>query len=181
MYNDEFVQTLPGHDPVDFLESVWARSEGRDVVTRASTSDIQSYLPCDLCTKVDIASMAHGLEVRQPMLDHRFVELAASMPVEHKFRGRRGKLILQDAFGDRIPSSIFTRPKMGFGIPIGQWFREDFKPLVHDTMLASDARINAYFRPEAIADLVRSHETGEQNHGYRLWNLLVLETWLRQL
>ncbi|MEP6171046.1 MAG: asparagine synthase-related protein, partial [Rhodopirellula bahusiensis] len=181
MYNDDFVQTLPGHDPVDFLESVWARSEGRDVVTRASTSDIVSYLPCDLCTKVDIASMAHGLEVRQPMLDHRFVELAASMPVEHKFRGRRGKLILQDAFGDRIPSSIFTRPKMGFGIPIGQWFREDFKPLVHDTMLAPDARINAYFRPDAIADLVRSHETGEQNHGYRLWNLLVLETWLRQL
>ncbi|GAB5513371.1 asparagine synthase (glutamine-hydrolyzing) [Rhodopirellula baltica] len=181
MYNDEFVQALPGHDPVDFLESVWARSEGRDVVTRASTSDILSYLPCDLCAKVDIASMAHGLEVRQPMLDYRFVELAASMPVEHKFRGRRGKLILQDAFGDRIPSSIFTRPKMGFGIPIGQWFREDFKPLVHDTMLASDARINAYFRPEAIADLVRSHETGEQNHGYRLWNLLVLETWLRQL
>ncbi|MCC9644775.1 asparagine synthase (glutamine-hydrolyzing) [Rhodopirellula sp. JC740] len=181
MYSDDFVRSLPGHDPVDFLESVWARSEGRDVVTRASTSDILSYLPCDLCTKVDIASMAHGLEVRQPMLDHRVVELAASLPVDVKFRGRRGKLILQDAFGDRIPASIFTRPKMGFGIPIGQWFREDFKPLVHDTMLANDARIRNYFRPDAIADLVRSHESGEQNHGYRLWNLLVLETWLRQL
>lgn len=180
MYNDDFIATLPGHDPVEFLESVWAKSEGRDIVTRASTSDILSYLPCDLNTKVDIASMAHGLEVRQPMLDHRVVEFAATLPVEHKFRGRRGKLILQKAFGDRIPASIFTRPKMGFGIPIGQWFRDEFKPLVHDTMLADDARLNTYFRPEAIADIVRSHETGEQNQGYRLWNLLVLETWLRQ-
>lgn len=180
LYTDDFVAELPGNDPVEFLETVWARSESRDLVTRASTSDVLSYLPCDLMTKVDIASMAHGLEVRQPMLDHRVVEFAASLPVEHKFRGRRGKLLLQDAFGDRIPENIFTRKKMGFGIPIGKWFREDFRPLVHETMLAPDAKIQRFFRPEAIADLVRSHESGEQNHGYRLWNLLVLETWLRQ-
>lgn len=180
LYTDDFVAQLPGEDPVAFLESVWSRSEGRDIVTRASTSDVLSYLPCDLMTKVDIASMAHGLEVRQPFLDHRVVEFAASLPVRLKFRGRRGKLILRDAFGDRIPRDIFTRAKMGFGIPISQWFRGEFRPLVHDTMLASDARIHRFFRPDAIANLVQSHESGEQNHGYRLWNLLVLETWLRQ-
>ncbi|MEM6779552.1 MAG: asparagine synthase (glutamine-hydrolyzing) [Planctomycetota bacterium] len=180
LYTDEFVSRLPGNDPIAFLESVWSRSEGRDVVTRASTADLLSYLPCDLMTKVDIASMAHGLEVRQPMLDHRVVEFAARMPVHHKFRGRRGKLVLQDTFGDRIPSEIFTRPKMGFGIPIGSWFRNEFKPLVHDTLLASDARSRQFFRPDAVASLVQSHESGEQNHGYRLWNLLVLEVWLRQ-
>jgi len=180
LYTDEFVAELPGEDPVAFLESVWARSEGRDVVTRASTSDVLSYLPCDLMTKVDIASMAHGLEVRQPMLDYRVVEFAATLPVELKFRGRRGKLLLQDAFADRIPKEIFTRPKMGFGIPIGKWFREEFRPLVHETMLADDAKIGRFFRREAVADLVGAHESGQQNHGYRLWNLLVLETWLRQ-
>jgi asparagine synthase (glutamine-hydrolysing) len=124
--------------------------------------------------------MAHGLEVRQPMLDHRLVELAASLPVSLKFRGNRGKLILQDAFGSKLPKGIFTRPKMGFGIPIAAWFRNELKPLVHDTLLAPDARIANYFRSDVVAELCRAHETNEQNHGYRLWNLLILEKWLRR-
>ena len=180
IYTDSFLEALPGDDPFDFLDSAWTRSAGRDLVTRASTADILSYLPCDLCTKVDIASMAHGLEVRQPLLDHRIVEFAASLPVDLKFRGKRGKLILQDTFGSMIPKSIFTRKKMGFGIPIANWFRDELKPMVHDTLLAKDARISPYFRKESIAELVRAHETNEQNHGYRLWNLLILEKWLRE-
>ena len=179
LYTDDFMQQLPGDDPFEFLESVWSRSAGRDVVTRASTSDILSYLPCDLCTKVDIASMAHGLEVRQPLLDHRLVEFAASLPVELKFRGRRGKLLLQDTFSNLIPNNIFTRKKMGFGMPIGAWFRGELKSMVHDTLLADDAKISPFMRRESIAQLVRSHEQSEQNHGYRLWNLLILEKWLR--
>ncbi|QDV88569.1 asparagine synthase (glutamine-hydrolyzing) [Stieleria sp.] len=180
LYTDEFVQRLPGEDPFEFLGAIWDRSEGRDVVTRASITDMLSYLPCDLCTKVDIASMAHSLEVRQPMLDHRVVEFAASLPVHLKFRGRRGKLLLQDAFGSMIPKSIFTRKKMGFGIPIGAWFRKELKPMVHDTLLADDARIAPYFRREVVERLVGQHERMENNHGYRLWNLLILEKWLRQ-
>ena len=180
LYRDDFFAELPDEDPVAFLESAWERSSGRDLVTRASTADVLSYLPCDLMTKVDIASMAHGLEVRQPMLDYRVVEFAASLPVRYKFRGRRGKLLLRDAFGDRIPASIFTRPKMGFGIPIANWFRDEFRDLLGDTMLASDAKIHRFFRPEAIAALVAAHQSGEQNHGYRLWSLLILETWMRQ-
>lgn len=180
IYTDEFLESLPGDDPFDFLDSAWQRSAGRDLVTRASTADILSYLPCDLCTKVDIASMAHGLEVRQPLLDHRIVEFAASLPVDLKFRGKRGKLILQDTFGSMIPRSIFTRKKMGFGIPIAKWFRDELKPMVHETLLAEDARIAPYIRQESIAALVRAHESSEQNHGYRLWNLLILEKWLRE-
>ena len=124
--------------------------------------------------------MAHGLEVRQPLLDHRVVEFAASLPVHLKFRGKRGKLILQDAFGTLIPKSIFTRKKMGFGIPIASWFRDELKPMVHDTLLSEDARITPFFRRESVAELVRAHENSEQNHGYRLWNLLILEKWLRR-
>ena len=180
LYTDEFVQRLPGEDPFEFLGAIWDRSEGRDVVTRASITDMLSYLPCDLCTKVDIASMAHSLEVRQPMLDHRVVEFAASLPVHLKFRGWRGKLLLQDAFGSMIPKSIFTRKKMGFGIPIAAWFRNELKPMVHDTLLADDARIAPYFRREVVERLVGQHERMENNHGYRLWNLLILEKWLRQ-
>ena len=69
---------------------------------------------------------------------------------------------------------------MGFGIPIGAWFRDEFKPMVRETILSDNARIEPYFRREAVAELVQSHESGQQNHGYRLWNLLILEKWLRQ-
>ncbi len=131
-------------------------SRAQDVVNRVLDVDIKTYLTDNILTKVDIASMAHSLEVRQPLLDHRVVEFAASLPVNLKFRGRRGKLILQDAFGSMIPRSIFTRSKMGFGIPIGTWFRNELKPMVHDLLLAEDARIAPFFRSDAVAQLVRS-------------------------
>ena len=180
LYTDDFVAELPGDDPFEFLASAWDRSKGRDVVSCASAADVLTYLPCDLCTKVDIASMGNSLEVRQPLLDYRLVEFAASLNVDLKFRGRRGKLLLQDAFGSMIPPEIFTRKKMGFGIPIANWFRDELKPMVHDTLLASDSKLSAMMRPEIIAELVRSHEQNEHNHGYRLWNLLILEKWLRR-
>jgi len=180
LYRDDFLELLPGEDPFSYLEWAWTQSEGRDIITRASITDLLTYLPSDLCTKVDIASMAHGLEVRQPLLDHRVVEFAASLPVELKFRRGRGKRLLEDAFGTMIPRAIFRRPKMGFGIPIAHWFRNELRPLVHDTILADDARIAMYLRSDMVADLVAAHESGQQNHGYRLWSLLILEQWLRQ-
>jgi asparagine synthase (glutamine-hydrolysing) len=180
LYNDSFFETLPDHDPIEFLEQSWAKTAGRDVVTRASLTDVLTYLPCDLMCKVDIASMAHGLEVRQPMLDYRVVEFAASLPVKYKFRRSRGKLILQYAFGSMIPAEIWTRKKMGFGVPIVTWFREELRERVRDVLLAPNARISEFFRPEAVRGLVDSHQRGETNHSYRLWNLLMLESWLNR-
>ncbi len=180
IYNDDFVSRLPDDDPFEFLNRAWQRSEGRDIVTRASLADLETYLPCDLLTKVDIASMAHGLEVRQPLLDYRLVEFAAALPVKLKFRGGRGKLILQDAFGDLLPKSVWTRRKMGFGVPIAGWFRGSLRPMLQDVLLAEDARINEFFQPAAIRGLVVEHDTMRQNHAYRLWNLLVLEKWMRR-
>lgn len=180
LYNDSFLSRLPDSDPFEFLNKAWKRSGGRDVVTKASLSDLVTYLPCDLMTKVDIASMAHGLEVRQPMLDYRLVEFAASLPVAMKFRGKKGKLILQEAFGDMVPASVWKRKKMGFGVPIGAWFRGPLKPMVHDLLLTDSSRINEFFRADVVARLVSEHETMKQNHAYRLWNLLFLEKWLRR-
>jgi asparagine synthase (glutamine-hydrolysing) len=179
LYREEFVRQLPGEDPFEFLRQAWDRSGDRDVVTKASLADLLTYLPCDLMNKVDIASMAHGLEVRCPMLDYRLIELAASLPVAMKFHGQRGKRILQDAFPRRIPAHIWTRRKMGFGVPLAGWFRGELQPLVHDLLLAPDARIHEFFRPEAIRNLVREHTSHRHNHCYRLWNLLMLEKWMR--
>jgi asparagine synthase (glutamine-hydrolysing) len=180
LYNGSFVERLPGDDPFEFLHRAWKRSGSRDVVTKASLADLETYLPCDLMTKVDIASMAHGLEVRQPMLDYRVVELAASLPVDMKFRGKKGKLILKEAFGDLVPATVWSRRKMGFGVPIAGWFRGPLKPMVHDLLLADSSRINEFFRADVVARLVHEHETMKQNHAYRLWNLLMLEKWLRR-
>ncbi len=180
LYNQDFVERLPGDDPFEFLKRAWVRSGNRDVVTKASLADLETYLPCDLLNKVDIASMAHGLEVRQPLLDYRVVELAAALPVKMKFRGKKGKLILRAAFGDLVPQTVWTRQKMGFGVPIAGWFRGPLKEMVHDLLLSDSSRINEFFRQEVVHRLVTDHESMKQNHAYRLWNLLVLEKWMRR-
>ncbi len=180
IYRDDFVERLPDSDPFSFLGHAWSRARSRDVVTGASLADLTTYLPCDLMTKVDIASMAHSLEVRQPFLDYRVVEYAASLPLSLKFRRGRGKLLLRRAFGHLLPRAIWNRPKMGFGVPLDHWFRNELREITHDSLLGESARINNYFRREAVERLVNEHESRQFDHAYRLWSLLVLELWLRE-
>jgi asparagine synthase (glutamine-hydrolysing) len=180
LYSDDFLAQLPDSDPFAFLESAWSRAAGRDAVTAVSLADLLTYLPCDLMTKVDIASMAHGLECRQPMLDYRFVELAASLPMRLKYRPLRPKRILRRAFGDLLPQEIWTRKKMGFGVPLDHWFRDELKDLTHDLLLDATARSRGFFRAEAVANLVQQHENHTFDHSYRLWALVIFEMWLRR-
>ncbi len=180
LYRDEFLQTLPDSDPFAFLSVSWAKADQRDPITTASLVDLTTYLPCDLMTKVDIASMAHGLECRQPFLDHRLVELAASLPPRLKYRWGRGKRVLRSALGGLIPASIWKRPKMGFGVPLDQWFRNELKDMTHDVLLSETAQCRDFFHPDAIASLISQHVTGQFDHAYRLWALMVLELWLQR-
>ncbi|MFH1268300.1 MAG: asparagine synthase (glutamine-hydrolyzing), partial [Planctomycetota bacterium] len=113
LYEDGFLASLPDVDPRVFLDAARARSCDRDPVTSISLTDLVTYLPCDLMTKVDVASMAHGLECRQPFLDYRVVELAARMPLARKFSRGHGKRILLETFSDLLPKPIRRRPKMG--------------------------------------------------------------------
>lgn len=177
LYREEFLAQLPESDPIGFLLAAYQRWSSRDIVTATSLVDLETYLPCDLMTKVDIASMAHGLECRQPLLDHRVVELAAALPLRMKMRGRRTKWILRRAFGDLLPREVFTRKKMGFGVPLDRWFRGELRPLLHDVLLDPAALRRGYFRPEAVRQLIREHLDGAFDHAYRLWSLLVLELW----
>ena len=180
LYQPDFVASLPDEDPFQFFEGAWAETQGRDLVSQASLSDLTTYLPCDLMTKVDIASMAHGLECRQPFLDYRLVEFAAALPSKLKFRGGKGKRLLRDTFDKLLPRQIWERRKMGFGVPLGVWFRNELRDLTHARLLGTDARCHQYFRPEAIEQIFNQHITGRVNHSYRLWNLLMFETWMRR-
>jgi asparagine synthase (glutamine-hydrolysing) len=180
LFNDDFLSQLPARDPASFLKEAWNRSGKRDLLSCASNADLQTYLPCALMTKVDIASMAHSLEARQPFLDYRLVEWAASLPSSFKLKGKQGKYILKQTFFDMIPAQIWSRPKMGFGVPIGKWFKTTLRDRTYDALCASDTRINAFFRPEAIRRLIDSHMQDQENQAYRLWNLLMLELWMRR-
>jgi len=180
LYTAGFRASLPEADPLDFLDSAIARSSGRDAVTAVSLADLVTYLPCDLMTKVDIATMAHGLECRAPFLDHRVVELAAGMPVDYKFRRGRGKWILRQAFGDLLPEPIRRRGKMGFGVPLEHWFRGPLGNFAREVLLDPQSVARGYFRPEVVRALLDDHQSARFDHSYRLWALLVLELWHRE-
>jgi len=180
LYREEFLAQLPDVDPLEFVAQAFRRSGGRDPVTSTSLTDLVTYLPCDLMTKVDIAAMAHGLECRPPFLDHRVVELAAEMPLRLKFRRGRGKRILLETFGDLMPREIRRRSKMGFGVPLDRWFRGPLAGFARDVLLDPRTRDRGLFRPEATAQLLEEHLAGRFDHSYRLWALLVLELWQRQ-
>jgi len=179
LYTDGFLESLPDSDPLDFLDQAWRKSEGRDPVTRATLTDLQTYLPCDLMTKVDIATMAHGLECRQPFLDHHLVQYAARIPAGYKLRGRRGKWILEQTFRGRLPPEIWRRRKMGFGAPVSEWLRGPLRPLAREILLDAAAASRAYLRRQAVQRLLDEHDAGRYDHGARLWALLVFEFWLR--
>jgi asparagine synthase (glutamine-hydrolysing) len=180
LYTDGFLAKLPDADPLEFLAAAMARSRSRDAVTAASLADLVTYLPCDLMTKVDIASMANSLECRAPFLDHRVVELAARMPIGYKLRRGRGKRILRDAFGELLPAALVRRPKMGFGVPLAHWFRDELRDLARDVLLEPRAAARGYFRPEVVRRMLDEHQAGTFDHAYRLWGLLFLELWQRQ-
>lgn len=144
-----------------------------DPVTAAGYTDLVTYLPDDLLVKVDIASMANGLEVRSPFLDPAVVDLAFRIPGREK----RSKSVLKSAFADLLPPSILHRKKMGFGVPLARWLREDLRELMTDTLLGKAARERAVFRPEMVEILVREHLSGERDHRDRLWILLMFELW----
>lgn len=180
LYSEQFLESLPDADPMDFLDAAFDRSTRRDPVTSTSLTDLVTYLPCDLMTKVDIASMAHGLECRQPFLDHRLVELAARMPVELKYRRGVGKRILLETFSDIIPKQIVRRKKMGFGVPLDAWFRGPLVEMSNSVLLDQKALGRGFFRPETVRGLLEDHQQGRFDHSYRLWALLVLELWLRR-
>ena len=180
LYQQNFLEQLNSQDPFDFIRKPWDQTGQRGLIDKASLTDLQTYLPCDLMTKVDIASMAHSLEARQPFLDFRLMELMIATPGESKMVGGKGKVLLQQAFGDMLPDAIWKRRKMGFGVPIGEWFRKQLKTKLEQTLLHPEARVYQFLNPASVEQLIQSHLSGKVNQAYRLWNLFVLELWLKR-
>jgi asparagine synthase (glutamine-hydrolysing) len=163
--------------PLDLLAPYFAQADG--LVEGANRADFHTYLPDDLMVKVDVASMAHGLETRSPLLDHVLLEWAARIPAEVRMAGGQTKALFKAAMAPYLPGEILRRRKMGFGCPIDQWLRRELKSLAYDTLLAPAARDRGLVRPDYVTRLLDEHCAGRANHHTRLWALLMLELWFR--
>ena len=162
---------------LDLIEPYFAEVD--DLVAGANWADIHTYLPDDLMVKVDVASMAHGLETRSPLLDHVLMEWAAGIPHETKMARGVTKALFKSAMEPYLPAKLLYRPKMGFSCPVDHWFRVELKELAYDTLLSQSARERGVFRADYVRRLLDEHCRVRRDHHTRLWALLMLELWFR--
>ncbi len=170
--------------PVDFLHYAAPerpRIEGRTPLGQLLHLNFASYLADDLLVKTDRCTMANSLEARSPFLDRTLIEYVARLPDSFKLCGRRTKAVLRDAFADLLPPEIDKRPKMGFGVPVGAWFRGELREYARDVLLAPDAKYAGMLDRAYVHDVLRRHLSGSANLGPQLWALICFERWLQLL
>jgi asparagine synthase (glutamine-hydrolysing) len=180
LYSPDLRTALAPLSSAKIFEEEYAKVPEADFLAATMFVDFMRYLPDDLLFKVDIASMAHGLECRAPFLDHKLVEFVGRIPTELKLRGFTTKYLLRRAFGEMLPPEILRRPKMGFGVPISDWFRGELLGYLREVLLDPATLRRGYFAPEAVRQLVADHAAARADHGYRLWSLLMFELWHRR-
>jgi asparagine synthase (glutamine-hydrolysing) len=179
LYEPEFRELVGGGAVPAVIGDPYAESDAPDVLGRILDVDTQTYLPSDLLVKMDIASMAHSLEVRSPLLDHVLMETAAAIPTDRKLDGMSKKRVYRDALRGWLPDSLLDRPKMGFSVPIADWFRGPARDMPRDILLDPGSLGRGIFREAVVQQLVDDHLAGTADNAPRLWMLIQLELWLR--
>jgi asparagine synthase (glutamine-hydrolysing) len=174
---DELYRLTARRLPESQYEKVFRETEGWSPLARLMRVDQKTYLPDAMLTKVDRASMATSLEVRVPLLDHRVVEYTAKLPDSLKFRNGTGKFLLKRLLGQYLPAHLIERPKMGFGVPIDRWFRDELKELLLDYLSSERLKKEGLFDQLLVENRLKEHLSGRIDHHYRLWALLMWEMW----
>jgi asparagine synthase (glutamine-hydrolysing) len=181
LLSPEFAASVDGFQPEEFLTRAWGDASADSRIDRMQATDLETYLPGDLLVKMDIATMAHSVEARSPFLDHRLMEFAATLPPELKLDGSGGKRLLKQTLRRVLPDEILQRPKMGFGVPLARWFREELRQLPGEVLLDSSTLARGYFRRSEIEDMITEHHAHINDHSQRLWVLLQFEMWHREV
>jgi asparagine synthase (glutamine-hydrolysing) len=178
-YTDDFREGVEKSAETEGFLQGWGLPSMPDDLARATASDTLGYIPECLNVKVDMASMACGLEVRSPFLDHKLVEFCARVPSGLKIRNTAQKYILKRAFHDELPAEILEREKTGFGMPLAEWLRHDLRGLAEETLLSPNSCIRSLFRTERIRMMLDEHGARKRNWQVQVWRLLVLENWMK--
>ncbi len=180
LYTEDFKAQVNGSDSAQFLTQWFNKSNGTGIVDAAMFADQMTYLPNDLLVKVDIASMANSLEARSPLLDHKVIEFAASLPENIKLKGTENKSLLKKVASRLVPKEVIYRRKMGFGVPITHWLRGELKDYLRENLLSEKFVGRGIFKKEVVEKLVSEHIKGEKDHVWQLWTLLMLELWFQK-
>jgi len=178
LWSREEILALCGKKPAEStFEMAFNETAGWPPLSKLMYVDQKTYLPDDMLTKVDRASMAASLEIRVPLLDHRVVEYSASLPDQLKYKNGTGKYVLKKLLAQYVPETLFERPKRGFGVPIDQWFRNELKPLLCDYLSPNRIKKEGMFDHKLVEEKIKDHLHGKANHQYPLWALLMWEMW----
>jgi asparagine synthase (glutamine-hydrolysing) len=181
LFSPELRRELQGYRAVETLREHAARCPSDDALARVQYLDLKTWLPGDILTKVDRASMAHSLEVRVPLLDHRLVEWTMALPAGLKLRGGEGKYLLKRALRSHLSDEVLYRPKMGFSMPIAQWFRGPLRERLRQSLLAPSMADSGVFDMGFVASLVDAHQSGRSDHSSALWSLWMYAAFQRRV
>jgi len=179
LFSQDFRHRLDGYRALDVFRRHADSAQTDDPLALIQYLDYKTYLVGDINTKVDRASMAHSLEVREPLMDHPLVEWLATLPTSLKIRGQEGKYLLKKALEPALPEDVLYRPKMGFAVPLSRWFRGPLKQRMRDAVLGERLAATGIFNPLYLRHLVESHQSGRRDYSAPLWTLLMFEAFLR--
>lgn len=179
LYSSKFKSALGGYNAREVFSQHAARADTDDPLALIQYIDMHTYLVGDINTKVDRASMAHSLEVREPLMDHELVEWLATLPSSLKIRGGESKFLLKKAMEPHLPRDIMYRPKMGFAVPLAKWFRGPLRERVRDALLDGPLADSGWFDHATVRQMIEQHERGARDHSTPLWTLVMYDAFLR--
>ena len=181
LYSESFKRDLQGYSALEVFKHHLDRSPTDDALSKILYLDMKTYLTGDILTKVDRASMAHALEVRVPLLDHKFVEWVSGLPASMKLNGQEGKHVLKSSLQTHLPNDVLYRAKMGFGVPLANWFRGPLRERVHELGRSSDLTKTDLFESSYIKRVTDQHVSGVRDHSALIWALLMFDASLKKL
>ena len=181
LFSPALKRELAGYSAQEVFDFHAGRARTEDPLALIQYLDLKTYLVGDINTKVDRASMAHSLEVREPLMDHKLIEWLATLPSSMKVRGQEGKFLLKKAMEPQLPDDVLYRPKMGFSVPLARWFRGPLKQRVRDAVLGERLASTGWFDRPYLQHLVEAHQSGASDYSAPLWTLLMFEAFLRNV
>jgi asparagine synthase (glutamine-hydrolysing) len=179
LYSNSFKAELGGYSAQEVFTRHGERAGTDDALALIQYLDLKTYLVGDINTKVDRASMAHSLEVREPLMDHPLVEWLATLPSSYKVRGQEGKHLLKKTMEPYLPDDVLYRPKMGFAVPLAKWFRGPLRHKLREALFGAALADTALFNRRYLEHMVEAHQSGARDYSAPLWTLLMFQRFIR--